>query len=316
MVTTGRRPDGESEGWDWEAGADALVQTGRRRVVVALGTARAQLTSSPANHRDEIQAELIHQLNNEATTFTHAATKYAAAAATNRGDAAKEFEARGDQCRAFATALEDIDESRPWFAALSTTTAESVRTDRFDDLQDTPPWRLAQQASIEATVSCMPPAVHSWSAADGRGIQRLNDLEADVADWSGANQWIPGGAGSDLLLGGHRLREEIGSRLKPGLERTDVSEWGIDDAIDKAEFVRTHDAAPPTSDVWALNHGIPVAIDSFPAPVESVEPERNAPNGAVRQANHDPKSVRDDDWSVDASIQPPATLPVTGPDLN
>lgn len=209
MVTTDRRPDGESDGWDWEAGADALVQTGRRRVVVALGTARAELTSSPTKHRDEIQTELIRQLNNEATTFTHAATKYAAATATNRGDAAKELEARGNQCRAFAAALEDIDESRPWLAALSTTTAECVRTDRFDDLQDTPQWRSDQRASIEATVSCMPPATHSWFAADGRGIHRLDGLEADVADWRDANQRLPSLAESDPVTSA-RLRRDDG----------------------------------------------------------------------------------------------------------
>lgn len=208
MVTTDRGSDRERVGQGWNVEADALVQTGRRRVVVALGTARAELTASPANHREEIQAGLVRQLKAEATTFTHSATKYAAAAATNRGDAATEFEARRDQCRAFASALDDIGESRPWLAALATTTAERVHTDRLDELQATLQWRLAQRASIEATVSCMPPATHSWSAAGGQGIGRLNGLEADVTAWRDANQRLPSLAESNPTVSDHRRRDD------------------------------------------------------------------------------------------------------------
>ncbi len=208
MVSGVRGSDPERGGQGWNVEADTLVQTGRRRVVVALGTARAELTASPAHRRDEIQAELVRRLKAEATTFTHSATKYAAAAATNRGDASTEFEARRDQCRAFAVALDDIGQSRPWLAALSTTADERVHTNRLDDLQAESQWRLAQRVSIEATVLCMPPATHSWSAAEGQGNHRLNDLEADVTAWRDANQRLPRLAESDLMVSGGLRRDD------------------------------------------------------------------------------------------------------------
>ncbi|TSI14652.1 hypothetical protein [Brevibacterium aurantiacum] len=141
-----------------------------------------------------------------------------------------------------------------------------------------------QQASIEATVSCMPPAPKGWSAADGTGVKRLEAHDADVAAWMIADQPPVTERSTNEPSTGHLLRGAVGQRLKVSCQRTDTSWSTMDKAYSKAYEFDTPEVQKERerqggdfwplrngSDWWALRNGIPVAIDSFPAPNESLQ---------------------------------------------
>jgi hypothetical protein len=279
--------------------ADAQVRRIRRGVVASLANAHEKLMERPACERDVLDDQLRYELR----TFVPDRAAYAsdhyrrAAASAEVESVQQEMNARAAHVRAFSESIVNAAEDRrPWLAAMSVTTAEVVSPEKLPELRETQEWGLMQQASIEATVSCMPPSPKGWTAADGAGIKRLEEQHADVAAWLAVDRLSASERSSDEPTG-HQLREAVGQRLKVSCQRTDTSQSTMDRAFSKAyEFdtrnvamesfgvteggdleeeafvpVPDQDGLSPTSDWWALRNGVPVEIDSFPAPNESVQ---------------------------------------------
>ncbi|SMY04403.1 hypothetical protein BSP239C_03827 [Brevibacterium sp. 239c] len=287
------------------AAADAVVSRMRREVVISLANAHEDLMNRPARDRFLIDDELRYRLTEAVSEagvsrairiYEESSTVLQVAGDT---DGHRETAARAAHLKAFQTAITTAEgDLRPWLAGMSVTTAEVVSPERMPYLRQTREWGAMQQASLEATVSCMPPNPESWTAADGRGLQRLEAQNADVAAWSALDR--PPSENLTLdepVAAGHLLREQIAQRLKPSCRRTDLNEetkyevyssheyWrdtqtrlvsvGVPEGADleQEEFVEVpnEDGPAPTSDWWALRNGVPVEIDSFPAPNESVQ---------------------------------------------
>lgn len=287
------------------AAADAVVSRMRREVVVSLANAHEDLMKRPARDRFLIDDELRYRLTEAVSTsmvsrairiYEESGTALKAAGDT---EGHRETAARAAHLKAFQAAITAAEsDSRPWLAGMSVTTAEVVSPERMPDLRHTREWGMMQQASLEATVSCMPPNPKSWKAADGQGLQRLEAPDADVAAWSVVDR----PPSEDLPLEepvavGHLLRKQIAERLKPSCRRTDLNEETKSDVYSSHEYWRdsqtrlvsagvpegadleqegfaevpNENAPAPTSDWWALRNGVPVEIDSFPPPNESVQ---------------------------------------------
>ncbi|MGZ1492248.1 hypothetical protein [Brevibacterium sediminis] len=287
------------------AAADSVVSRMRREVVIRLANAHEDLMKRPARDRFLIDDELRYRLTEAVSTsmVSRAIRIYAESGTMLQvaGDAEghREMAARAAHLKAFQAAITAAEsDSRPWLAGMSVTTAEVVSPERMPDLRQTREWGVTQQASLEATVSCMPPNPESWTAADGRGLQRLEAQGADVAAWSALDRPPTENLTLDEPVeAGHLLREQIAQRLKPSCRRTDLNEdtkyevyssheyWrdtqtrlvsvGVPEGADleQEELVEVpnEDGPAPTSDWWALRNGVPVEIDSFPAPNESVQ---------------------------------------------
>lgn len=286
------------------AAADAVVSRMRREVVVSLANAHEDLMKRPARDRFLIDDELRYRLTEAVSEagvsraihiYEESGTVLQLAGDT---EGHQEMAARAAHLKAFHAAITAAEsDSRPWLAGMSVTTAEVVSPERMPDLRQTREWGVMQQASLEATVSCMPPSPKGWSAADGAGVKRLEAHDADVAAWMIADQPPVSERSADEPSTGHLLREAVGQRLKVSCQRTDASWSTMDRAFSKAyefdtrdvqmesvgvpeggdleeeRFVPVPDQAglSPTSDWWALRNGVPVEIDSFPAPNESVQ---------------------------------------------
>lgn len=287
------------------AEADAVVSRMRREVVISLANAHEDLMKRPARDRFLIDDELRYRLTEAVSKsgvsrairiYEESGTVLKVAGDT---DGHRETVARAAHLKAFQAAITAAeDDLRPWLAGMSVTTAEVVSPERVPDLRQTREWAMMQQASLEATVSCMPPNPESWTAADGRGLQRVEAQDADVAAWSAVDRPPLGEMPlEEPVAAGHLLREQIGERLKPSCRRTDLNGdtksdvyssyeyWrdtqtrfvsvGVPEGADleQEEFVEVpnENAAAPTSDWWALRNGVPVEIDSFPPPNESVQ---------------------------------------------
>lgn len=273
--------------------ADAQVRRMRREVVASLADAHEKLMKSPARDRDVLHGQLHAELRMIADRAVSARDQYQAVS-----EVQQEMSARAAHLSAFSDSVVNaVMDRRPWLAGMSVTTAEVVSPEKLPELRETPEWGLMQQASIEATVSCMPPSPDGWSAADGAGLKRLKEHDADVAAWLVADEPPVSERSADGPATGHLLREAVGQRLKVSCQRTDISWLAMDTAFTKAYEFDTREPAmesvgvpeggdleeerfvsvpdqgelSPTSDWWALRNGIPVEIDSFPAPNESVQ---------------------------------------------
>lgn len=283
------------------AAADAQVRRMRREVVASLANAHERLMANPTRERYVLDEQLRHDLRIAVSmrTVEFAIDQYQTVSELSGVESVQtEMFARAEHLRAFQdSVLQGVDDKRPWLAAMSVTTAEVVSPEKLPELRGTQEWGLMQQASIEATVSCMPPPPKGWSAADGAGVKRLQAHDADAAAWMIADQPPVSERLADDPSRGHLLREAVGQRLKVSCQRTDASWSTMDRAFSKAyEFdalevqlesvgvpeggdleeerlvpVPDQDGPSPTSDWWALRNGIPVEIDSFPAPNESVQ---------------------------------------------
>lgn len=283
------------------ASADVQVRRMRREVAASLANAREKLMGSPARERAVIDEQLRRNLKVAVSmrTVEFAVKQYQSVSELSAVESVQqEMSARVDHLRAFReSVVQAVDDKRPWLAAMSVTTAEVVSPERLPELRETQEWGLMQQASVEAAVSCMPPSPEEWSALDGAGVKRVEEHDNDVEAWRTADQ-PPAGELSDAEPStGHLLRETVGQRLKVSCQRTDSSWVARDRALSKAfEFdaleermesvgvpeggdleeeayvvAPDQDGMTPTSDWWALRNGIPVEIDSFPAPNESVQ---------------------------------------------
>lgn len=283
------------------AAADAQVRRMRREVVASLANAREKLMESPARERDVLDEQLRRNLHVAVSmrTVEFAIDQYQTVSELSAAEVVqKEMFARAEQLRAFKDSVSQaVNDKRPWLAAMSVTTAEVVSPEKLPELRETQEWGLMQQASLEATVSCMPPSPKGWSAADGAGIKRVEEHNTDVETWRTADQapvWDRSDAEPST---GHLMREAVGERLKVSCQRSDTSWVARDRALSKAyefdalevqmesvgvpeggdleeeRFVPVPDQGElsPTSDWWALRNGVPVEIDSFPAPNESVQ---------------------------------------------
>lgn len=282
--------------------ADMQMMRMRRRVIHALADAHERLLKNPARDRDSLDKRLRHDLREAVTdrAVSLASNHYQAVSELSGvEEVQQEMSARAAHVNAFRDSVVNaVDDHRPWLAAMSVTTAEVVSPEKLPELRETQEWGLMQQASLEATVSCMPPAPKDWFAADGAGVKRLVAHDADVAAWMVADQpplsELPD---EQPVAAGHLLREAIGSRTKVSCQRTDRDAMPLEDAYTKFEYSEAHQTrfvsegvpegadleqesfvevpyevpADSTSDWWALRNGIPVEIDSFPAPNESVQ---------------------------------------------
>lgn len=282
--------------------ADMHITTMRRRVIHALAEAHERLMKNPARDRDILDKQLRHDLREAVTdrAVSRASDHYQTVSELSGvEEVQQEMSARAAHVNAFRDSVVNaVDDHRPWLAALSVTTAEVVSPEKLPELRETQEWGLMQQASLEATVSCMPPSPKGWSATDGTGVKRLAAHDADVAAWIVADQpplsELPD---EQPVAAGHLLREAIGSRTKVSCHRTDLDAMSMEDAYTKLEYSESHQTrfvsqgvpegadleqeafvevpyevpADSTSDWWALRNGIPVEIDSFPAPNESVQ---------------------------------------------
>lgn len=279
--------------------ADAQVRRMRREVVASLADAHEKLMKSPARDRDVLHGELHAELRMIADRAVYARDQYQAVSELSGvEEVQQEMSARAAHLSAFSDSVVNaVMDRRPWLAGMSVTTAEVVSPEKLPELRETAEWGLMQQASIEATVSCMPPSPDGWSAADGAGLKRLKEHDADVAAWLVADEPPVSERSADGPATGHLLREAVGQRLKVSCQRTDISWLAMDTAFTKAYEFDTREPAvesggvpeggdleeerfvpvpdqgelSPTSDWWALRNGIPVGIDSFPAPNESVQ---------------------------------------------
>lgn len=282
--------------------ANGRVMSMRREVVRTLAEAHEELMAAPARERDVIDQRtrrrlyaLVSQRQVEGAIQDYEAVSELSGDASTQ----KEMLARAAQLRAFSESMKQgRHDHRPWLAAMSVTTAEVVRPETLPELRKSEEWGVMQQASLEATVSCMPPDPKNWAAADGEGLRRIEDLDADVAWWSSVDR--PPESESELSSvarpTGNLLREAVGTRVKDSCERTDT-DWETEDIafskayefdtrvfmestgtpedadLEEERFIETPASSvlDATSDWWALRSGIPVAIDSFPAPTESVQ---------------------------------------------
>lgn len=282
--------------------ADLHVTTMRRRVIRSLADAQERLMKNPARERHSLDEQLRHDLRAAVTdrSVSLASDYYQTVSELSGVESVQqEMSARAAHVSAFSeSVINAVDDHRPWLAAMSVTTAEVVSPEKLPELRGTQEWGLMQQASIEATVSCMPPAPKGWSAADGVGVTRLQAQDADVAAWTIADQPpLSERSDEDPVAAGHLLRKAIGSRVKVSCQRTDRDAMAMEDAYSKLEYSKAHQTqfisqgvpegadleqesfvevpyehpADETSDWWALRNGIPVEIDSFPAPNESVQ---------------------------------------------
>lgn len=284
------------------AGADAQMRRMRQRVVHALADAHESLMNSPAQHRASISGTLRQSISDAVSDrgVRIAANFYDTVAELSGGeDVQNEMTARAAHVRAFTEAMgHGVDDGRPWLAAMSVTSAEVVRPDELSELRGTGSWKLMQLASLEATISCMPPDPRGWAAANGEGVKRLDAHDADIAAWTKLDQPVMGErADSDPVVTGHLLRDAIGTRIKDSVQRTDTDEFAMEEVYSKDQFSEAHQTklvslgvpeggdledeqfveeeleypAELTSDWWALRNGIPAVIDDFPAPNESLQ---------------------------------------------
>lgn len=268
--------------------ADMHITTMRRQVILALADAQELLMTNPARDRHNIENRLRHELRAAVTDrdVSLASDHYQTVSELSGvEDVQQEMSARSAHVNAFSkSVINAVDDCRPWLAAMSVTTAEVVSPEKLPELRETQEWGLMQQASVEATVSCMPPAPKGWRAADGAGVKRLEEHDGDVAAWMIADQPPASERAADEPSTGHLLREAVGQRLKVSCQRTDTSWSTMDKVFSKAHEFDTPEgpieqdpqgggfwALRNGSDWWALRNGVPVEIDSFPAPSESVQ---------------------------------------------
>lgn len=270
--------------------ADMYVTTMRRRVILALADAQELLMKNPAQDRHNIENGMRYELRAAVTDgdVSLASDHYQTVSELAGVESVQqEMSARAEHVSAFSkSVINAADDCRPWLAAMSVTTAEVVSPEKLPELRETQEWGLMQQASVEATVSCMPPAPKGWSAADGAGVKRLEEHDADVAGWMTADQPPASERSPDEPSTGHLLRKAVGQRLKVSCQRTDTSWSTMNKVYSKAHEFETPEvqrevAQMPEggdfwvlrngSDWWALRNGVPAEIDSFPAPNESVQ---------------------------------------------
>lgn len=268
--------------------ADMQITTMRSRVIFALADAQELLMMNPARDRHNIENRLRHELRAAVTDrdVSLASDHYQTVSELSGSESVQqEMSARAAHVSAFSeSVINAVDDCRPWLAAMSVTTAEVVSPEKLPELRETQEWGLMQQASVEATVSCMPPAPKGWSAADGTGVKRLEEHDADVAAWMIADQPPTSERSADEPSTGHLLREAVGQRLKVSCQRTDTSWSTMDKAYSTAYEYDTPEVQKKReemgvdvwplrsgSDWWALRNGVPAEIDSFPAPNESVQ---------------------------------------------
>lgn len=281
--------------------ADMNIMRMRRRVIHALADAQERLMKNPARDRDILDKQLRHDLREAVTdrAVSLASDHYQTVSELSGvEEVQQEMSARAAHVTAFRDSVVNaVDDHRPWLAAVSVTTAEVVSPEKLPELRETQEWGLMQQASLEATVSCMPPSPKGWLAADGAGIKRVEEHDHDVETWRTADQPPAWDLSDAEPSTGHLLRKAVGERLKVSCERTDTSWVARDRALSKTyEFdalevqmesvgvpeggdleeerfvpVPNHARMTATSDWWALRNGIPAEIDSFPAPNESVQ---------------------------------------------
>lgn len=268
--------------------ADMQITTMRSRVIFALADAQELLMMNPARDRHNIENRLRHELRAAVTDrdVSLASDHYQTVSELSGSESVQqEMSARAAHVSAFSeSVINAVDDCRPWLAAMSVTTAEVVSPEKLPELRETQEWGLMQQASVEATVSCMPPAPKGWSAADGTGVNRLEEHDADVAAWMIADQPPTSERSADEPSTGHLLREAVGQRLKVSCQRTDTSWSTMDKAYSTAYEYDTPEVQKKReemgvdvwplrsgSDWWALRNGVPAEIDSFPAPNESLQ---------------------------------------------
>lgn len=256
--------------------ADAQVRSMRSRMVHALADAHERLMISPSDERGSIAWDLVQKLETAATdeSVASAVENYQTVSELSVDpDVQQEMSARAKELRGFSEAFEGASSyERPWLAGLSTTTAEVVRPELLEELRSTPSWRLTQQASLEAGVSCMPPDPAKWTAADRGGFQRIEAYKRDADVWRRQDYGPWETNETEELPAGGVLRDEVGKRLKQSCLRTDGNSLAVSDARARAELVLM-EGTGATSNWWALNQGIPTDVDSFPAPNKSLQQE-------------------------------------------